>query len=519
VNSGSKRGLRWAAVTDTGRVRSANEDAFVANDRMFVVADGMGGHLAGEVASEMAVTALLEALGPNRNSRQAVDTSLVVSAVHRANVDILNASRASADRHGMGTTLTALALIDSGPGTRLALVNVGDSRAYVMRRGRLQQLSIDHSYVQELIDTGQLSRADARFHPQRNIVTRALGIEPNVRIDAWTLPIVQGDRFLLCSDGLVDEVLDETIGELLDRIADPSEAAMELVATANRHGGRDNVTVLIVDVVDGEPPIDPTLDIELEPHWAEGESEIDSWSDDPTPESPWAQPAGADVAQGHPGPISDLDQRDITRTMALPVMPRRGKPVDDRPAARNQRPSSVRSGNRRVAESSDDDLLDDGTADHGIDATRPSGHRLPAGRRPLITWRTLGFLVALAAIVVVAVVALAASARSGYFVGFENDRVAIYKGKDGGSLGFDPTVVEAVGPSRAELTSEQIAAIDAHPTFDGLAKARIYVGTLNLPEAPPLTLPQPTAAPNTSIDPSLVASSTPPPSSLPASTP
>ena len=265
--------LRWGASTDTGLVRTANEDAFVVREPVFAVADGMGGHLAGEVASEMAVAALKRRLSVDATL---TDVATIVEAVRTANLEINDAASASPDRRGMGTTLTVLAVVGSNGGERLALVNVGDSRAYVLRDGRLQQLSIDHSYVQELITSGQLDADEARSHPHRNIVTRALGIDRTVQIDAWTLPLVTADRFLLCSDGLVDEVLDETIAELLGSIDDPQRAAEQLVATANRHGGRDNTTVVVVDVVAGGVAPDEELDVALEPHWADGEGEVDA---------------------------------------------------------------------------------------------------------------------------------------------------------------------------------------------------------------------------------------------------
>ena len=201
--------LRWAPHTDVGRVRPANEDNCAANGRVFVVADGMGGHLAGEVASEMAVATLMEALGSTPPGAFADDAVQVFDAVAEANLRIYESSVESAERHGMGTTLTALVLVGSGAEQQLALVNVGDSRTYVLRDGVLEQLSIDHSYVQELVSAGQITKEDARHHPHRNIVTRALGIEPRVAIDGWRMPLVRGDRFLLCSDGLSDEISDD----------------------------------------------------------------------------------------------------------------------------------------------------------------------------------------------------------------------------------------------------------------------------------------------------------------------
>jgi hypothetical protein len=177
----------------------------------------------------------------------------------------------------MGTTLTALVILrnDEHP-HRLAVVNVGDSRIYRLRNGRLRRTTTDHSYVQELVATGHISEQEARTHPRRNIVTRALGIEPNVRVDTWVLPMVRGDRFVLCSDGLVDEVDDDEIAEIVNSSDDPQVVADALVASANEHGGRDNVTVVVVDLMEGEDPPAPEDDLDLEPGWADDDD------DDPT---------------------------------------------------------------------------------------------------------------------------------------------------------------------------------------------------------------------------------------------
>ena len=203
--------LRWGAATDTGRVREANEDAYLAEPLVFAVADGMGGHQAGEVASAMAADVLRDRLATGAPS-----TEVMEAAVVEANAAIFQTARRNSAQMGMGTTLTALAVVpatDSTP-TQLALANVGDSRTYVLAQGRLRRATIDHSYVQELLATGHITEDEARHHPRRNIVTRALGIEPSVRVDSWLLPLVRGERYILCSDGLVDEVDDDGIAAI-----------------------------------------------------------------------------------------------------------------------------------------------------------------------------------------------------------------------------------------------------------------------------------------------------------------
>ncbi len=251
--------LAWGAATHTGMVREENEDAYVAETKVFGVADGMGGHQAGEVASAIAAKILQDRL-PNGAS-----VDLMVAAVVEANSAIFQAAHTHAEQRGMGTTLTALALIPVNTPARVVVANVGDSRTYLLRNGRLRRVTVDHSYVQELVNTGHITEAEARSHPRRNIVTRALGIEPTVKVDTWVQPLAAGDRFVLCSDGLVDEVDDDDIARVLDANPDPQSAADALVTVANNNGGRDNVTVIVVDVLDGAVFADfDELDADLE---------------------------------------------------------------------------------------------------------------------------------------------------------------------------------------------------------------------------------------------------------------
>ena len=246
---------------------------------MFVVADGMGGHKAGEVASALTVQLLKRRLDP------AGSLDDVLAAVVEANNEIFQAATSNVDHQGMGTTLTGLFVVrpatatsDAGteqPGAAeppetdesFALINIGDSRTYLMRHGRLRRITVDHNYVQELVNAGQITDEEARTHPRRNIITRALGIDPSVRVDAWTLPIVRGDRFVVCSDGLSDEVHDNEIQQIMTTVADSQAAAEELVAAANRQGGRDNVSVIVVDVLDGADPPSPDEELDIEPVW------------------------------------------------------------------------------------------------------------------------------------------------------------------------------------------------------------------------------------------------------------
>lgn len=244
--------LNWGAASHVGMLRQQNEDSFVAQPDVFVVADGMGGHNAGEVASALAIQGMKEAARSGFATPEAV-----VTAINGANAAIHKASGGLSEQRGMGTTLTAvvpLAATATEP-QRMVVANVGDSRVYLFRNDELKQVSADHSYVQELLTEGYITAEEARVHPRRNIVTRALGIEGDVSADSWVLPMLPGDRYVLCSDGLVDEVEDEQIAAVLRQSGDPQHVANELVATANDHGGRDNVTVVVVDVVAVSAPV------------------------------------------------------------------------------------------------------------------------------------------------------------------------------------------------------------------------------------------------------------------------
>jgi PPM family protein phosphatase len=242
--------LRAAGVTDAGRVRTANQDRFlIVADRIFVVADGMGGHRGGEVAAQMTV----EALGVNTDSIQS--TSDLVTRLEQTNQAVLDRSNEDPELRGMGTTVTAVALFKpEAKNPVVSIINVGDSRTYRMRAGELEQLTEDHSVVAELMRTGRLSPEEARGHRQRSVLTRAVGVEPTLEADTLEVLVNRGDRFMLCSDGLYSEVPDLRIAAVLRQLGDPNEASKELVRLALQNGGRDNVTVLIIDVLDDRDP-------------------------------------------------------------------------------------------------------------------------------------------------------------------------------------------------------------------------------------------------------------------------
>lgn len=238
--------LRVGSASDVGRVRTNNEDELLVTDRLFAVADGMGGHAAGEVASLTAVEALKVAFERDRSADGLAD------AVREANRAVWRRAAEQPELRGMGTTVTATALVDEDGEELLTLANVGDSRAYLLRDGELDQITDDHSLPEEMVRRGELAPEEAALHPQRHILTRVLGMDEEIEVDCFRILPFKGDRILLASDGLTNELTDDQIASVLRRLSDPEETANELVRQAKASGGSDNITVVVIDVVDDD---------------------------------------------------------------------------------------------------------------------------------------------------------------------------------------------------------------------------------------------------------------------------
>jgi len=236
-----------AARTDTGRARSANEDSYWVHSPLFVLADGMGGAQAGEVASQTAVGVFSDQGGLPDGPGSYEER--LAELVAQANGRVYSQAQSDDQFAGMGTTLTVAYVGEDD----LAIAHVGDSRFYVLRDGELEQLTDDHSLVGELVRRGQISAEEAEDHPQRSIITRALGIEGEVTVDHFSWPVRDGDVFLLCSDGLTGMVSDAGVAEILGQAPSLAVAAQQLVAAANEAGGRDNITVILFRVEDVTP--------------------------------------------------------------------------------------------------------------------------------------------------------------------------------------------------------------------------------------------------------------------------
>jgi protein phosphatase len=286
----------WGATTHVGGVRDHNEDAFYVSDDVCVVADGMGGHDAGEVASQLVTRLVSEVFGGHR-----LDVTELPAFVSALNAAVLRKG-AENDTRGMGTTVVGVAVADNGDARSAVVFHVGDSRCYRLAGGIMIQLTTDHSHVQDLVREGLITPAEASTHPLRNVITRALGADVVVEADFHVLPEVDC-RLLLCSDGLSGEIDDDRIGELLATHVNPSKAAVALVEAVLDGPARDNVTAVVLDVA--FPVADPTdalrpTDLHVVGH-AEVISEAEAIAEPPAPpgavadievlDVPWAPPA------------------------------------------------------------------------------------------------------------------------------------------------------------------------------------------------------------------------------------
>ncbi len=407
------------ASTDTGQVRDGNEDSYLVDRRLelFAIADGMGGHRAGEVASATALEGLREAVS--------VGTS-VAEAVGRANTAVWDKASADTDLAGMGTTLTAA----WSDGTTLTVAHVGDSRAYLLRGDTLQRVTVDHSLVEELIRDGKLTEEQASVHPQRSIITRALGVDSTVEVDVYSLMLQANDRVMLCSDGLTSMVRASGIAEILRRESDPTAAANALVDAANAAGGEDNITVVVLDALaDGIDPLPRSVAAAITA--TTGGASRESYGGD----------AGAEV----------VEPADITVVTTSTSVDASGGPSSTSTASPSA-PSSPPRDTARFRE--------------------PRRARRGIGRG---IGRVLMFVVPIVVIVGVAIGTIGWYAKNSYFLAFDHHRVVISRGRPGGLLFWDPEVVDRTGLEQYRLSDVDHRAVVAKKEFSDLAAARQFI--------------------------------------------
>jgi protein phosphatase len=421
----SRTRLRAGSATDVGRARHINQDCFLLLPEagLYVVADGMGGHQGGEVAARLAVETI-------QLSYQDASADALVEAIDVANHRIRNEGDADPDLRGMGTTVVALVLLpdeqdpDEGPvpdpPEHLLVANVGDSRAYLFRGGDLLQLTEDHSMVADLVREGRITPEEAEHHPQRNIVTRVLGVYESVAVDLWPVDPVQGDRILLCSDGLFNEVSRDQITAVLRRLGDPDDAAKELVRLANESGGRDNITVVVVDVED---------------------------------DGGVAQSASAALA-GQPSGLA-----------AAAV----GSAIDD--------PAGFTAG-LPAAEDIEAVFQADDHPPKPSRAEKRAQRKARRRQRTRFTWRFGLFLVALAIVLVGAVATIQWYGTSTYYVTIEAGEVVIYQGRPDGVLWIEPELVSHTGIAEADVPAAYQQDLTAGREQASLEDANAYVANI-----------------------------------------
>jgi protein phosphatase len=427
----------------------------ISSLNLFAVADGMGGHAGGEVAATIATLTLRSAF-----DRQPTAEGLV-QAVREANRSVWQRSQLDANLYGMGTTLASVALVGGQGSDRLALANVGDSRIYLWRSGKLTQLTVDHSVAEELALRGELTAAEAAIHPHRHILTRALGINPEVEVDAWEVHPFEGDRYLVCSDGLCNEVIDEEIAQVLREVRDPQTAAERLVALALGHGGNDNVSVLVVDVLVGDALV--------------GDADVPDGAITATP----VEVPEALAAAGIPVPPAGS----VAEVPGAPPMP--DAPDPPAPSSGVLISSTARSGNPvsvvppvRMSRSANPGLL-----------------AVSRRRSRLVTFRTLLFALLFAAIVGGPWYLIRWYVLHSYFVGVSQEQIVIYQGRPGGFLWYQPKVVENTHVALGSIEQYEVPVVRADVQEPSLAQARTYVA--NLVQQAASLAPGPASVPTT----------------------
>ncbi len=462
--------LHSGSATDVGRVRRVNQDLPLESSNLFAVADGMGGHVGGEVAAQVAVDALLQVF-----SREPTKDGLQ-EAFSKANEAVWQESQNHEELRGMGTTLTAVALVGDAEGRDvLALANVGDSRAYLFSDQRLVQVTADHSLAEERMRHGEISEEEAAVHPQRHILTRALGISTEVETDMWELQLRSGDRILLCSDGLSNELSNEQIADVLTTEPDPEAAAHQLVELANEHGGSDNITVIVVDVLVGEKTSDASvitpigeraglpLVVAPEPDAggaapssvttaaAGAASTTSVLTSQYAPGSDTAPGTGSDSAPAT-GPESANGGLLLQDTQAVPVARAtvRSAAITSPPVTPEAPPNESRGARRR---------------------------RLGIPRR--ITFRVVFFVLLVAAIPIGAFYAIRWYAYDNWFLTVQNNQIVVKQGHPAGVLWFHPRVVDKTKVSTSEIPSGSVAQIRAIVQEPSLADAKHYVANLH----------------------------------------
>lgn len=462
---GSAR-LRFDAASETriGQVRTHNEDNCLVTTSLLAVADGMGGHAAGEVASGIAVDVLAD--GEDLNTIESI-----VRTVGDANTRILESAVIDSGKRGMGTTLCLVAVVVDGQSDMVAVVNVGDSRVYALTDGVMQQLTEDHSLVETLVREGRITPEEAATHPQRNVLTRAMGVDHEVLMDVWLLDPRPGDRFLLCSDGLFNELDHDGIERALADSDTPADAVASLAEAADAAGGRDNITVVVADVRGARGSSEP-LGSRL--RWIGTSSGGDKGGD----HVPDHDTASVPVVTPTPPPPPETSQTDGTT-------PEADAPTDESGTALDELDDPIDD------PSDADPTVPGGVTPTGLDQSDGTGLR----------WRIIAFIVAIIVIVGVGFAAVLMDQRRVWTVQSVDDQVVMYRGRSD-SLpligGSDRTVISDIVVD--ELTEANQRRLEQGEHFDTRSDAMDYIDRLRDSTATTTTTTTTTAPTTTSSD-------------------
>ena len=410
--------LRYAVRSDVGMLREGNEDSAYAGPHLLAIADGMGGHAAGEVASAVAIAEL----APLDDDVPGMDMlGALADAVAKANARLHDMSAADPSMEGMGTTLTAMLW----SGARMGLCHIGDSRAYMLRDGELYQITRDHTLVQSLLDDGRINADEAATHPQRSLILRALDSRTDAEPDLSIREALDGDRYLLCSDGLSDVVTEETVHRALLSIDDPNEAVIQLVGLANKAGGPDNITCIVADVIDSATATVPPTEVSV-------------------------VAGAASNAGAHPIARADTP---AARAHQL-TQPPAGRFDGRRPGSQNGGPGGHADGA-------------DGDADE-------PGHRTRR-RLPIVTT----ILVVLVAVIVGGGFAAWSYSQRQYYVGEANGQVVIFRGVNVKLAGFSmSSVYSRSGIPVGQVTTDDRQQLAGTITASGLTDAKNIVSSI-----------------------------------------
>ena len=465
---GSPEAPQYAAATDVGLVRANNEDSYLIAPPLFAVADGMGGHRAGEVASAGAIATLEQEAGH--------DTDSLVAAVHAANRAVYDQATGRPELAGMGTTMTAMLTT----GSAVQIVHVGDSRAYMLRDGRLRRLTQDHTVVDRLAREGKITAQEVGQHPQRSVLERALGVGAEVHVDVHAIDVHPGDRLLLCTDGLTSMLPDAAIQAILEQETDPKRASERLIAEALAAGGKDNVTAVVVDFPGATPRgIDPNVTMQLP---------ASSFKTAPPEEGRRRIPPGDGTTRlpavrgAPPGGFSAGSPRPPVSSAYVP--PDRGR-------------AGGRAG-ERVGERTMQSSLG------GPPGAKP-GDAAPAKGRP--PWlRPVIWVAVLVPLLVIGGLAAWAGIRSSWYVGQSSGQVAIFQGVPGSFAGIKMSSVAATtSVSVASLPADYQRRIRAGITAKNKADAQQIAGNLAQLIVQPTPASTPSPAPVTQVTPTVTA--------------